>query len=402
MRPERDSWVIGRVDTGDFILAPEVARCAITLLAEGRTVDEAKAALQADGHNVNVAGFVTTLADLGFLTHIDARAIPTPAPPPQTLPWVRPRHVRWLLHPATAVFAGGLVVIGALAMLIHPALIPGYSDLLWSRSGGAVLLGNAGIAWTIIFLHELAHLVTARAADIPGRMSLSTRLQFLAAQTDVSGVWSAPRRVRLTVYLAGIVVNLVIAAAGALAELAAAPTALIHRLLTATVLISLLTIPPQFLVFIRSDVYFVLQDVAGCANLYADGSAYARYQAARLWRLMWPSPAAPPTDPSRRLPVRERRAVRAYTFVLVAGTLGCLSVAATTTLPAAGTLLGRAVATLAGGASVGRTFDAGAVLGVLGGFQILWARAWWRRHGERIRRLRDRLGNHPRRTSERG
>jgi hypothetical protein len=397
MRRDGEAWVIGRVETGEFISAPPVAQRAISLLSRDQTVTEVRAALQAEGTDVNVVGFVTTLAGLGFLSHIDGHRLEGPEPPRPTFPWLRPAHVRWVLHPATAAVAAVLILAGAGPVLIGRAPVPGYHDLIWSTSGGLVLLGNAAIAWTIIFVHEMAHLAAARAAGVPGRMSLSTRLQFLAAQTDVSGIWAAPRQVRLTVYLAGMTVNLLIFALCVPAAAIAVPAGLAHRLLVATGLISVLFVPPQFLVFMRSDVYFVLQDITGCANLYADGSAYFRYLAGRLWSAV-SRRGRPSADPSRNLPARQRRAVRAYTVILAGGTAACLAVAATTTLPTAITLLARAVAAITGGSSVAGRFDALAVITVIGGFQLLWSRAWWRRHGHRVRRLRGHL--YPNRRKE--
>ncbi|MDG4819881.1 hypothetical protein O7628_30730 [Micromonospora sp. WMMD956] len=107
----------------------------------------------------------------------------------------------------------------------------------------------------------------------------------------------------------------------------------------------------QFLVFMRTDVYFVLQDVAGARNLYADGAAYARWWLRRAAR-------RPGRDPSLALPARERRAVRWYALLLVVGTAACLTAAA-------------AVA-----------------VAVLGGSWAVWCWAWWRRHGRRLRTLR--------------
>jgi hypothetical protein len=45
-------------------------------------------------------------------------------------------------------------------------------------------------------VHELAHLAAARSLGVPARIGLSTRLFYLVAQTDVSGIWAAPRRAR--------------------------------------------------------------------------------------------------------------------------------------------------------------------------------------------------------------
>ncbi|WP_213453516.1 hypothetical protein [Rhizomonospora bruguierae] len=113
-------------------------------------------------------------------------------------------------------------------------------------------------------------------------------------------MWAAPRRTRLTVYLAGTAVNLVIAA-GCLLARAAIPAGHAHDLLAAATLLALLAlllIPTELLVFMRTDAYYVVQDLAGCTNLYADGSAYARYRAKLLWhglsrgRVDRPTPAA--------------------------------------------------------------------------------------------------------------
>ena len=53
----------------------------------------------------------------------------------------------------------------------------------------------------------------------------------------------------------------------------------------------------ELLVFMRTDVYFLVQDLAGCANLYADGSARVRYLARRIWHAAKRTSSAP-RDPS--------------------------------------------------------------------------------------------------------
>jgi putative peptide zinc metalloprotease protein len=382
-RPAGGSLLIGRVENGDFIAAPPVAGRAVALLAAGHSVAEVGALLRVEtGADIDVADFVAALADLGFVAAVDGRPLDQPAQPRPSLPWLRPAHVRWTLSPVTALAVLLIAGFGAALVLLDPALRPGYRDLLWCRSGGAVIAVNTAICWTVIALHELAHLATARAAGVPARMSLSTRLQFLAAQTDVSGVWAAPRRTRLTVYLAGMAVNLVVATGCEAARVATGP-GLPHRLLAAAALISLLLLPSQLLIFMRTDVYFTVQDLSGCANLYADGSAYARHLAGRLRGRRRPA-----EDPSRDLPARERRAVRIYSVLLVIGTATCLAVALTVTVPVTATLLGRAGRTVAGAGTVAGFLDGAAVLTILSGYQLLWLRAWWRRHGHRARQLK--------------
>ncbi|MFC1420636.1 DUF6879 family protein [Streptacidiphilus cavernicola] len=215
---------------------------------------------------------------------------------------------------------------------------------------GAEIEDPDGWVWELLLLHECAHLAVARAVGVPGRIRFGTRLQFLVLQTDISGIEFAPRRQRLTAYLAGMGFNLATAAVAVLL-LAAGPVgdhSLTRRLLSILVLWSLLPLTFELMVFLRTDVYFVLQDLTRCRDLYGDGRAYARYLAGAALRTVRrvgrsaAGQALPPRpqgdavavpDPSLGLPAGERRAVRLYSAVLVLGCGVCLGVMAAFTLP---------------------------------------------------------------------
>lgn len=398
-RRDADEWIAGRPETGEFIALPEDGWRALMLLSEGLPVQQVHARLLGEtGADLDVADIVVALADLGFLVSIDGRALPQPPTPKPSLAWLRPRHARWALHPGTAIAVIALTVAAAACLALRPALVPSYHDLFWSRRGAFVFIGYAALSWLLIGLHELGHLVTARAAGVPARMTLGTRLQFLVAQTDVSALWAAPRRTRLAVYLAGLAVNLAIAATCILALAAVGRAGPPGRLLELTVLLSLQFIAAQLLVFMRTDVYFVLQELTGARNLYADGTACLRYWVALGWHALGGRRRGRPADPSRPLRSAERRAVRAYCVILLTGTAACLGFGCAVTAPAAITLVSTSARTLLRGSGVSQTSDAAAVLFLLAGFQLIWLRAWWRRHGPRVRSL---LHRHYPRVSER-
>ncbi|MYT73141.1 MULTISPECIES: hypothetical protein [unclassified Streptomyces] len=372
VRRDRDDWIVGRMTTRTFVALPDVGVRAVQLLREGRTVGRTAEVLRAEtGEEFGITEFVEDLAALGFVARIGAHPLPDTAPPPASLPRLCPRHVRLALHPVLPWLVAALLTSALVALVRSPELLPGYRDLLWSRHGSPVLLSGAAAGWALVLAHELAHLVAARAAGVPGRIRLGTRLQFLVMQTDISGIELAPRRHRLTAYLAGIALNLSVASCLLLVLAAADPGPTAAGFLAAGLLLALLPLPFQLMVFTRTDLYFVLQDLTGCRNLYGDGLAYARYAARRLTRR-----AA--ADPSLRLPAHERRAVRGYSVVLVVGTVLCLAFMACVTLPADVTLLVRAARGLGPGHGLAGNADAAAVLLVLGGVNVLWAVTWWR------------------------
>ncbi|MFF1704952.1 hypothetical protein [Streptomyces sp. NPDC058252] len=370
-RPDGGEWIVGRMATGRFVALPEVGKQALDLLAQGLSAAEVEERLrEATGDDIDVPDFVEALVGLGFVAEVDGREVPAPAPPRPTLARIRPRHVRWVLSPVVPFLIGLLI---AVALLTRPPVPLSYHTLLWSPHGSAVIALGAGVGWTLLLLHECAHLLAARATGVPGRMRLGTRLQFLVMQTDISGIELAPRRHRLTAYLAGIATNLTVASVAALSAGTTHGTP--RRILAAVALLALLPLPFQLMVFMRTDLYFVLQDVTRCRDLYGDGVAYAKYA---VRRLPGRHRAARAVDPSRELPAHERRAVRAYSVVLVVGTTLCLAFLATVTLPADVTLFARAVTRLGPGHSAAQRLDSAAVVVALGGIHLLWARTWWR------------------------
>jgi len=377
-RDGTDEWVVGRVDTGDFVALPTVAVEVLRLLGEGRTVDQTREHLRTDsGRDIDVASFVAELCVLNFVETIDDAPVAGPSRPRSSLPWLRPAHVRFLLTwPVLAVLAT-TVLAALVASVAQPRLVPTYHDLLWTSQTSLVLVVNALIAWGIIAVHELAHLATARAAGVPGRISLGTQLQFLVAHTDVSGIWASPRRQRVAVYLAGIAVDLGVAAGAVLLGSVADPQSLAGRLSAAIAVLALVLTSTQLLVFMRTDLYFLLQDLTGSRNLYADGSAYVRWWLRR--RL-----GSVTADPSAALPAGERRAVRVYAWFLLIGTTACLGVAVMVTLPFALTVLARAATGAIAGGTAGR-IDGIMAMTIVGGHWVLWCRLWWRRHGHRVR-----------------
>ncbi|MEU8172541.1 hypothetical protein AB0C14_06680 [Microbispora hainanensis] len=376
VRRDREEWIVGRVETGDVIAVPAPGMRVIRLFQEGATVPEVERRLGAEtGIRMNVGGFVDGLVRAGLVAAVDGRPVPAPAPPPPTFPRLLPRHVRWTLNPVLHAALAAVILAGAAVALLRPSVMPGWRDLLWSDRGTLVLLTQTAAGWLLILLHELAHLCTARAAGVPGRIRFGTRLQFLTAQTEVSGIWLADRRVRLTVYLSGMALDAAVCAVCLLLTVAAGP----RPALSVVALTALVMLSAQFLVFMRTDLYFVLQDVTGCRNLYGDSVAYAAHVCRRA--LLRRS-----ADPLARLPRAEGRWVRAYTALLVAGTALCLWLAAAVTIPAALGLLTGAVRALLDPPGWVAAADGVVTVLVVTGFHVLWATTWWRRHGPKARR----------------
>lgn len=132
-----------------------------------------------------------------------------------------------------------------------------------------------------------------------------------------------------------------------------------------------LAIASQFAVYVRTDGYFVLQELLGCKNLYHDAWRYLRYLAGRAGRHR--------TDPTADLPARERRPVKIYAIVMIVSTGVTLALLAWYAAPALVTLFTRSFSEVFHGASAGRPLqvaDGAAALAVEGTLQALFVKTF--------------------------
>jgi putative peptide zinc metalloprotease protein len=385
-RRDGQEWIVGRVATGEFVSVPGEAMTFLRSLHDGGTVADAKEHTDlVHGQDIDALDFIGDLIGLGFVAAVDGERIAEEQPRPPSLPWLRPRHVSWLFR-APALIAVAAFICGGITAAAVSGSFPGYSAFFALREPGLDCLLAGVICMAILALHELSHLAAARAADVHGWFGWSTRMCFLVAQTSVPGLWMEGRAVRLRVFLAGMVCDLVIFSACSMGMASCSRTGVTHHVLMLTSLIALLGVMEQFLFFMRTDVYLVVQELTGCKNLFADATGYLSYVARGLasrGRTVRPNPLS-------ELPPGERRPVRAYAAVVIAGCAAMVAVTACYALPVEIGIYMRATGELARGLSSSRAapvLDGAGVLVVALVFQALLVRTLLRTYRSHLRRL---------------
>jgi putative peptide zinc metalloprotease protein len=392
-RPDGEDWIVGRVATGEFVGLPAEAMTFLRALRDGGTVVAAQRQTElVHGEDIDALDFISDLIGLGFVAAVDDEAIAEEQPRPPSLPWLRPHHVSWLFRVPALAAVGSFIAAGAVVTAISG--LPGYPAFFALANPGLTLALAAAIGMAVTALHEFSHLAAARAADMYGWFGWGTRLWFLVAQTSVPGLWMASRGVRLRFFLAGMTCDLVVfstCAIGAASTSAASPA---HHILELTCLITLIGVMEQFMFFMRTDVYLVVQELAGCKNLFGDATEYLRYLARRSAR----GASASQPDPLAELPPAERRPVRLYAALMVAGCAAMMLVSAFYGLPVEIGIYVRAAHELARGLSTSRiplVIDATGALIVSVAFQALLVHALLRTYRPHLRRLLQRTRVQP-------
>lgn len=372
---EGEEIVIGRVDTGVFLSLPPDAVEILDLLRAGETVGRAREIYgQKYGETPDMEDFLGFLHGKGFVrVHnpeepvrtarpADARAavrdpqtnLQAPAVPAASS--VRYHFADFPVSLARKLFGTTALAIGTVifalavaAALLDPSVRPHRDALVFSQHRTLKTLGLMMMGYTTVFIHEMGHLIAARAVGVSSRLGISSRMWVLVAETDMTGLWSVPKRQRYLPMLAGPVIDVVSASLIVLVLFGrhqgwiALPSIAVE-LGSAMVVVYLLRLLWQCFFFVRTDFYYVIAAFFGCKNLMKDTQVHIRNLSRRFFS------GRPAVDQSS-IPEGERRVIRSYAWVWLLGRVAAMWMLFFVTLPVAGQYLRASGATLMAGFS---------------------------------------------------
>ena len=328
-QPDAGGILVGRKDLGVFLLLPEDAVEVLDDLAQGKSVGEAATIYhQRHGVTPDLDDLLTSLEQRDFVRPLLAGGepfhadLPDLAGRPATLKsfhfdWISPRWAARLCGWPVLTAGGLLVLLAATAVFLKPSLAPGWRAAYFPNKTAAGLLFLMVLGLFTTFLHEMAHLIAARSRGISCRFGISTQLWFLVWETDMTGIWSLPRRQRYLPILAGPLLDLLTASALVLAGFAQASgwiplSPRVLQLGRALLLIYLLRLAWQCYFFLRTDFYYALSNLFGCKSLMKDTKVFLRNAVAHVLRI------GKVTDQSH-IPAVERRMIPVYSVIWIVG-----------------------------------------------------------------------------------
>jgi hypothetical protein len=350
-----DGFIVGSPHSPDFIAVPEIGGRVIQWLKDGVTTDDCAArAAEFAGEPVDVDGFLADLEEAGLL----AGAGTGTATAERTVPRFH-RLGRILFGRVGLATQAALALLGAAVLVTQEWLRPAYSHAIVTDVPLASLLIMTVIGVGGGLLHEVAHYLAAAAKGVPSSISMGRRLYSIVYQTDLTRLWSLPRRDRVLPLAAGMISDA--ATMGALLVLCALPLRsadpLLLDVLQAVIFVKFTAILFQAEVFMRTDLYAILAVTTGCRNLWASKGAVARRMLGR----------ATDEDLAHLATVSdtETRWARAYLVLYVPGVAWATWYFAAFALPALGKILQMSVLAVVDNGLLTLAGAAGAVAAVL-------------------------------------
>jgi hypothetical protein len=261
---------LGSKETGKFILVKKYWDPIACLLWKPITLRKlAERLSQMDSQNFPKEKalaltkiMILKLAEHGLVHKIDETELYKPRQPEKAF-LACPRWARVFVKPYFIPFYFILASLALILPLFSQDLIPRSQDFFWHPRFSISLLTSFVFVWISGFLHEFVHFMTACSQGVWGKIRLSYRLNFLVLETTFPSLHAIARPWRISVFLSGMIVDLMLLACFYLLILTQG-----SLLLKQLALLTWLGVLWQFLFFTRTDFYFVIKEIVGVENLY--------------------------------------------------------------------------------------------------------------------------------------
>ncbi|MDQ2958682.1 MAG: PqqD family protein [Actinomycetota bacterium] len=277
--PEGEDVVVGRVDTGSYAVLPADGAELLQRLSEGMAPQQAADWFEANyDEAVDIDDFLESLADLGFVRSVDDAQPINSAPRLQWLGRLVFSRLAWLVYLAIGV--SWLAILAS-----HRDIRPAPSQLFFSDSLLAMQLVIIASQFPTVCLHEGFHVLAGQRLGLASKLSISNRFSFIVVETQSNGLLSLPRRRRYLPFLAGMLADIIVLAClGIAAELTRSPGGALSlggRICLAVGFTVVSRLLWQFLLYLRTDLYYVIATALNCHDLHEASKAILKN---RFWR----------------------------------------------------------------------------------------------------------------------
>ncbi|ATP40663.1 peptidase [Solibacillus sp. R5-41] len=282
IQKDSKNYIVEEPISGDFFELPEISVDAIKRLDKGEGLAAIEKTLK-DSYpeeEVDIIEFVEQLVELGIVQEVDGVRVN------------RDKEKRaksasdaggflWVPHWVGRLFFNGtmnmvyllLLVSNVIILILNPELFPHYKDIFLFDSMVLNVINYLLISIVLILIHEFGHILAIRSYDLPAKLSIGNRLIFIVFETDLTQAWKLEPKQRNILYLAGMSFEQIILFLS-FGFMLLFPNANFVGILSIIVLDIFIKSIYQCCFYMKTDVYYVVENVTGCYNLMESGKIY--------------------------------------------------------------------------------------------------------------------------------
>ncbi|MEN2465726.1 peptidase [Ornithinibacillus sp. JPR2-1] len=279
IRQDKKHYIVEDNHTGEFYEMPKVCIDAIELIKNGKGLAEIEQTLKTNYPNedVEIIPFVEQLVEFGLVKEIDGKIVTTSQKnkSPNAFNWISANFASFFFNKISNKIYLFLLFINIGLILLHPELLPHYQDIFIFDSMIANMLTYTGISLILILIHEFGHILAIRSYNLPTKLDIGNRLFLIVFETDLTPAWKLAPRQRNPLYFAGMSFEQVILfIAFSLTLLIGDSNPLLFGLLGIIIFDIFVKTIYQFSFFMKTDIYFIIENITGSYNLMESGKNY--------------------------------------------------------------------------------------------------------------------------------
>lgn len=268
IQKDGDEFIIGDVLTENYIKVPDEAVRVINYCNGKYTIKN----IQSLCPDVDVLDFLSTLHELNLVFQIDERQFLNE--------YIEMSNSKIkvitskIFFNTFAYFVYCILIFSSISMIFfNPRLLPQIDDFFLVDFMGVNFLIIFITSWILTFLHELGHYLAASKFKVPVTFNLSLRMHWLVVEANMTNLWSVSKKHRYIVFLGGIMFDCVLLFAAVFVQTTLEDSFFISysKLITLILTFRFLW---HFLIFLRTDIYYVLTNVLNISNLHENAKLF--------------------------------------------------------------------------------------------------------------------------------
>jgi len=272
IRKDKKHYIIEDTLSGDFYEMPKVCVDAINLINQGEQIGEIEQTLKKNYPTevIDLLDFAEQLLELELVNEIDGVKIEKKQPPKEGFGILRipPKLGQLFFNKFTYPVYVCLFVFNLVLFAIHPSLFPHHKDIFVFDIMVLNVILWMTFTFILVLVHELGHVLAMRAHDLPTKVEVSHRLFFVVLETDMSSVWKLAPKDRNILFLSGLCFDTVLLFIALISQLMFPNiTGITDGLLNLAIFDIVIRIIFQFCFYMKTDLYYVFENVSGCYNL---------------------------------------------------------------------------------------------------------------------------------------
>ncbi|MGG1676263.1 hypothetical protein ACIFOT_11020 [Neobacillus sp. NRS-1170] len=272
IRKDKKHYIVEDKISGEFYEMPEVCIDAINLINQGEQLSAIEGLLKDKypSEEIDLMDFAKQLLELELINEIDGIKVEVIEKNKESLGflWISPLLGKFFFNKISLLIYSALFVSNIYLFISHPNLFPDYKDLFIFDYMMFNIPAWMIITFILVLTHEFGHVLAMRAQNLPTKLEVGHRLFLVVLETDMSGVWKLSSKERNVLYVAGLCFDTVVLSLALICQLNfASGSGIFLSIMNVVVLDTFIRMVYQCCVYMKTDLYYVFENVSGCYNL---------------------------------------------------------------------------------------------------------------------------------------